>query len=115
MSFTPENNGLLSLEEQIYLMNLRLKRVESTIKDLQTNGMPKYGAKCEQGEIVVKYVLPELNTINLKSLRKKRKLTLRDVENLTGISNAYLSQLETGKITNPGYDIVRKLIGCLIL
>lgn len=37
----------------------------------------------------------------LKELRSKTGLTLRQVEEATGISNAYLSQLETGKIKRP--------------
>jgi HTH-type transcriptional regulator, competence development regulator len=39
----------------------------------------------------------------LKSARLKRNMTLRDVEQATGkeVSNAYLSQLESGKITKP--------------
>ena len=44
------------------------------------------------------------------ALRKKAGMTLREVETATGISNAYLSQLETGKIDNPSYKIVRTLI-----
>lgn len=49
------------------------------------------------------------NYADLKSLRKSNKLTLRQVEDLTGISNAYLSQLENGKIKKPSYDTVGKL------
>ena len=37
----------------------------------------------------------------LKDLRTRASLTLRQVEEATGISNAYLSQLENGKIKNP--------------
>ncbi|MEQ1763860.1 MAG: helix-turn-helix transcriptional regulator [Pyrinomonadaceae bacterium] len=37
----------------------------------------------------------------LKAFRQRLKLTLRDVEEKTGISNAYLSQLEGGKIKKP--------------
>lgn len=36
-----------------------------------------------------------------KALRKTKGLTLREVEGKTGISNAYLSQLETGKVKQP--------------
>lgn len=54
-------------------------------------------------------IIPSLNTINLRALRKKMGLTLRQVEEHTGVSNAYLSQLETGKITNPSYETVRIL------
>ena len=49
------------------------------------------------------------NMENYKEARKKAKLTLRQVEEITGISNAYLSQLENGKIKKPSYDVVQKL------
>lgn len=45
-----------------------------------------------------------------RDLRKQKGLTLREVENITGISNAYLSQLETGKIKSPSHDTVCKLL-----
>lgn len=35
--------------------------------------------------------------------------TLRKLEKITGISNSYLSQLETGKIDNPSHEVVIKL------
>lgn len=37
----------------------------------------------------------------LRKLRKDRGWTLRQVEDLTGIPNAHLSQIETGKIEQP--------------
>jgi transcriptional regulator with XRE-family HTH domain len=40
---------------------------------------------------------------------KKKPETLRDVSRATGISNAYLSQLERGKIAEPGASVLRKL------
>lgn len=36
--------------------------------------------------------------------------TLRQVEELTGISNSYLSQLENGKVKKPSYEFVTRLI-----
>ena len=36
-------------------------------------------------------------------------MTLRSVEERTGISNAYLSQLENGKISNPSPRVLHKL------
>ena len=45
----------------------------------------------------------------LRSLREARGLTLREVEEASGVSNAYLSQLETGKIAKPSPHILHKL------
>lgn len=45
----------------------------------------------------------------LKKIRKERKLTLRGIEDKTGISNAYLSQVENGKICKPSPSILFKL------
>jgi HTH-type transcriptional regulator, competence development regulator len=45
----------------------------------------------------------------LADARKRRKLTLRAVEDAVGISNAYLSQLETGKIQSPSPIVLHKL------
>ena len=42
-------------------------------------------------------------------IREAKNLTLRDVETSTGLSNAYLSQLETGKIKNPSYKVIKQL------
>ncbi len=45
----------------------------------------------------------------LKDVRKQRNLTLRAVEERTGISNAYLSQLENNKISFPSPKFLNKL------
>jgi len=44
-----------------------------------------------------------------KALREAKNLTLREVEKRTGISNAYLSQLETGKVKQPSPLNLHKL------
>ena len=45
----------------------------------------------------------------LRRIRKARGATLRAVEDATSVSNAYLSQLETGKISKPSPNILYKL------
>jgi len=45
----------------------------------------------------------------LRSLREASGLTLRAVEDATGISNAYLSQLESDKIKQPSPSVLHKL------
>jgi transcriptional regulator with XRE-family HTH domain len=45
----------------------------------------------------------------IKALRASKDLTLREVEKLTNVSNAYLSQLESGKIKQPSPITLHKL------
>lgn len=45
----------------------------------------------------------------LRHLRHNSNLTLREVEERSGISNSYLSQLETGHMTRPHPYILRGL------
>ena len=42
-------------------------------------------------------------------MRQATGLSLRETENASGVSNAYVSQLETGKITKPSPDILHRL------
>lgn len=46
---------------------------------------------------------------DFKTARFNARLTLREVQKATGISNAYLSQLENGLIKKPSHDTVQKL------
>ena len=45
----------------------------------------------------------------LKRIRNLRGFSLREVERATGISNAYLSQLERSKASNPSPKMLRKI------
>jgi HTH-type transcriptional regulator, competence development regulator len=45
----------------------------------------------------------------LRRIRTLRKLSLRNVEEATGISNPYLSQLENDKINKPSPHFLHKL------
>jgi HTH-type transcriptional regulator, competence development regulator len=45
----------------------------------------------------------------LADARARRKLTLRAVQEAVGISNAYLSQLETAKVQSPSPVVLHKL------
>lgn len=47
--------------------------------------------------------------------RECRGYTLRDLERHTGISNALLSQIETGRIKNPSWRNVVKIARALSL
>ncbi|MDR6941347.1 helix-turn-helix domain-containing protein [Mucilaginibacter pocheonensis] len=47
----------------------------------------------------------------LKEARELRRLSLREVETQSGISNAYLSQLENDKIKKPSANTLYKLSG----
>ncbi len=48
----------------------------------------------------------------LKELREDRNMTLRDVEEKIHISNAYLSQVESGQRSIPTIRILSKLAEC---
>lgn len=45
----------------------------------------------------------------LKIVRKSKKMTIRQLELYSKVSNAYISQLERGKRGIPSPDIIRKL------
>ncbi len=45
----------------------------------------------------------------IKRQRVERQLTLRGLEEITGIQNAYLSMVENGKIKKPSPEILKKL------
>ena len=45
----------------------------------------------------------------LKSLRDRQRMSLRDVEKASGVSNAYIAQLEKGDRPAPSPDILKKL------
>lgn len=49
----------------------------------------------------------------LSEARNRKGLTLRAVEAATGVSNAYLSQLESGKVREPSPNILFKLAALL--
>src|SRR5262249_15210711 len=63
-----------------------------------------------------RYIKQHLMTGNMDRLgrlladaRKRKRLTLRAVQDVVGISNAYLSQLETGKVQSPSPIVLHKL------
>lgn len=84
----------------------RVEQLEEKVFGLETVGKPKYGLTNERAELPVHIAMPSLLEMDFKQMRKARGLTLREVEKETGISNSYLSQLETGKIKSPGYNTV---------
>lgn len=45
----------------------------------------------------------------LKSLREKQRMSLREAERESGVSNAYIAQIERGDRPPPSPDILRKL------
>jgi transcriptional regulator with XRE-family HTH domain len=45
----------------------------------------------------------------LRDLRRARRLTLREVEERSGVSNSYLSQVENGRILQPSPHVLQKL------
>ncbi len=59
----------------------------------------------------ISYIMSQTKSLGeeLKVARTIKGLSLREVEDLTGISNSYLSQLENDKIKKPSVHILHKL------
>ena len=49
----------------------------------------------------------------LKKIRKAKKITLKQLEKITGISNSYISDLENGRRVNPSIEKLEKLAKAL--
>lgn len=41
---------------------------------------------------------------NIKKIRTSKKMTLRELGQLCNMSHGYISDIENGRATNPGYD-----------
>ena len=51
--------------------------------------------------------------MNLQYIRVSKNLTLRELSNLSGLSDGYISELETGKKVNPTFETLTKLSNAL--
>jgi hypothetical protein len=79
--------------------------------DTIANYLVVYAHNCgKENELNVKAKPVIFDAKEFKELRKKSGFTLREVEDWCGISNAYLSQLENGKIKKPSYKTVNTLL-----
>ncbi|MBL8582816.1 MAG: helix-turn-helix transcriptional regulator [Rhizobiaceae bacterium] len=57
-----------------------------------------------------------MTTGELLSLaRELKKMSLRDLERASGVSNALISQIETGKVKDPGFGTIVRLADALSL
>ncbi len=85
--------------------------------EVDTRPYSPYGARAvsyecgwrlaEKDDALIIKTIPTM--FNFREYRHNANMTLRNVEEATGISNAYLSQLETGKIKKPSFEVVSKL------
>lgn len=50
---------------------------------------------------------------NLKRIRKTKKMTLKQLEEITGITNSYISAIENGRKKNLSTEILEKLAKAL--
>lgn len=99
------NNGVMSMKE----WNTK-KAIEFKRRGLDTFFKVEAQEETQTISSLMPDIMPSLLSLDFKSTRKAKGLTLREVERLTGLSNAYLSQLETGKIRQPSYTTVVTLI-----
>jgi transcriptional regulator with XRE-family HTH domain len=49
----------------------------------------------------------------LKTLRRSKDMSLREVAEKAGVPHGYLSELEAGKKTNPSLDVLKRLARAL--
>ena len=49
----------------------------------------------------------------IKTIRKEKELTLRELACLTGLSSGYLCHLERGTRNNPSLDVMEKIAKAL--
>lgn len=49
----------------------------------------------------------------LRAARQRKKYTLRALEKISGVSNALISQIETGHVKDPGFKTVCKIAAAL--
>ena len=81
------------------------------LKEIRTKPSHKYVPdavfKDENGQICI--VEFKNFSHNIRKIRQDRAFTLREVEKLSGVSNAYLAQLESGKRGIPNIEILGKL------
>ena len=47
--------------------------------------------------------------LNLKTIRLKKEYSINKLSGLSGVSRAYITQLETNQYNNPTLDIILKL------
>ena len=47
--------------------------------------------------------------MRLKQIRKQKKVSLKMLEEISGVSNGYISELENGIKKNPTYETLKKL------
>lgn len=80
-------------------------------KFLDSAGRNSEMTGCCEARALIKYLtgLRVKGGAYLKSLRESKGVTLRDVEGATGVSNSLLSQIETGKVTEPSFRTMVKL------
>ncbi len=45
----------------------------------------------------------------LRYFREAKNMTLRDAERISGVSNPAISQIETGRVQKPSFEVVVKL------
>lgn len=80
---------------------------DNTVGYAETERLIRNVTEIVKARGIIPLVMPPLP--DYRTIRKQKGLTLKDVEKATGMHNGYLSQLESGKIKSPSYDVVRKL------
>lgn len=107
---------MINLEDATSLaerLQKRLCRYSGSKCDCKSLDSPGNGEKtgCFEARQLIKFLKEQKPSGGryLKCLRAELGQTLRDVESQTGISNSYLSQLESGRIGDPSFTTMMRL------
>lgn len=49
----------------------------------------------------------------IKEARHKKSITQYDIADATGLSRSYISKLESGTVSNPSFETLTAIVGCL--
>jgi hypothetical protein len=87
---------------------MKQKKIKRVLQDFSAHKITMDAAIAKLDSITTE-ISGEIKLSDLKKLRLEKGYTLRQVEDLTGISNAHLFQIESGSIKNPRYKIISEL------
>ncbi len=91
----------------------KLNAIKEKVEDFEQEIAKELGKKIKTIQTQLDRAIPEAFGSLVKHYRERAKLTLRDLENLTGISASYINRLEKGQRNTPTFPMIEKLATAL--